>query len=131
VKGSITLESTPNIGSKAIFTVPLKVSSWCRNPRFDVSTSSLPAFRLSSMSSKTPPWTQPFAHRSISQDLLNQRISNSVMNYPLILSTPIGGSSHHGSIDSISNLSLTLSPEQRSKIHVLVVEDKYVRVPPL
>jgi hypothetical protein len=131
MRGSITLHSTPNVGSKAIFTVPLKVSSYCRNPRLDGSICSPPhhGFRLSERTSKTltPTWTQNLAHRSINQDLLNQQISNSVTNYPPVPSPPMDGSLRHGSVGSLSSqLPLTLSAEQRSKVHVLVVEDKYV-----
>jgi hypothetical protein len=128
MKGSITLESTPNVGSKAAFTVPLKVSSWCLNPRFDTSASSPPhpGFHFSNISSKTPTWTQPLANCSINQDLLNQQISNSVKNYQPVQPPPIERSLRQGSIGTISNIPLTLSPEQRSRTHVLVVEDKYV-----
>jgi len=128
MKGSITLESTPNIGSKATFTVPLKVSSWRRNPQLDVSASSPPhpGFRLSTRTSKTSTWSQSLAHRPISQDLLNQEISNSVTNYPPVPPPQLERSLRHGSINAISNLPLTISLEERSKTHVLVVEDKCV-----
>jgi CheY-like chemotaxis protein len=130
MKGSITLQSTPGIGSKAIFTVPLKVSSYCRNPRLDSSTWSPPhpGFRLSERTSLTltPTWSQNLAHRSINQDLVNQQISNCVADYPPLPSPPIDRSLRHSSIETLnSSLPLTLSPEQRSKVHVLVVEDKY------
>jgi hypothetical protein len=131
MKGSITLDSTPGAGSKAIFTVPLKVSSYCCNPRLNASTSSPPhpGFRLSERASKalTPTWTQSLAHRSINQDLLNQHISNSVTDYLAMPSRPMDRSLRHGSVGALSSsLPLTLSAEQRSKVHILVVEDKYV-----
>jgi hypothetical protein len=131
MKGSITLDSTPNVGSKAIFTVPLKVSSYCRNPRFDASTTSPPhlGFRRSARTSKTltPTSTQNVAHRSINQDLLNQQISNSVTDYSPVPSPPMDRSLRHSSVESLSSgIPLPLSAEQRSMVHVLVVEDKYV-----
>ena len=119
--GSITLDSTPGLGSKAIFTVPLKVSSWCRDAH--PTTPSPPHLESNTDSDKAPLWIQPL-HRSMSEDLLNQQISNSVMSST---PPPLQSSSRHGSIDKAANTGLT--PEQRSKIHVLVVEDKYV--PPL
>jgi hypothetical protein len=134
MKGSITLDSTPNVGSKAIFTVPLKVSSYCRNPRLDASTSSPPhpGFCLSARTSKTstPTSTQNVAHGTINQDLLNQQISNSVTDYSPVLSAPIDRSLRHSSVEGLpSGIPLPLSAEQRSMVHVLVVEDKYVPSP--
>ncbi|PMD19299.1 hypothetical protein NA56DRAFT_690619 [Hyaloscypha hepaticicola] len=131
MKGSITLQSTPGVGSKAIFTVPLKVSSYCRNPRLDSSTWSPPhpGFRLSERTglTLTPTWSQNLARRSINQDLVNQQISNCVADYPPLPSPPIDRSLRHSSIETLnSSLPLTLSPEQRSKVHVLVVEDNAI-----
>lgn len=132
MNGSIDLESAPNKGSRATFIVPLKVSSWCRNPRLDSSSSS-PNLGFHS---RTAPWTQPLAQRSINQDLLNQQISASVTTSFPSLAQP--SASRHASLDIASNLSSrhpsldnafslhigSLTPEQRSKVHVLVVEDK-------
>jgi len=130
MKGSITLDSTPNVGSKASFTIPLRVSSWCCGPNFGAITSSPPnpGFRLSSRPIKIPMFKEPFAHRTMNKDLLNQQISNSMTNYPPMQHSPpqFERSLRHGSINEISNLPLVLSAEERSKIHVLVVEDKYV-----
>jgi CheY-like chemotaxis protein len=119
--GSITLDSIPGFGSKAIFTVPFKVSSWCCGPH--LATPSPPHLESSTDSNGAPLWIQPL-HRSMSEDLLNQQISNSVTNYT---PPPLQSSSRHGSIDKAANTGLT--PEQRSKIHVLVVEDKSVPPP--
>lgn len=134
MNGSIDLESTLDHGSKATFIVPLKVSSWCRNPRLESSSSS-PNLGFHS---RAATWTQPLAQRSINQDLLNQQISASVTtSFPSLAQA---SSSRHASLDITSNLSSrhpsmdsafnfqigSLTPEQRSKVHVLVVEDKYV-----
>lgn len=126
MKGSITLESTPDVGSKATFIVPLKVSSWCLNHRLDTDTSSAPypRFDLSNMSSKIPIWTQSIAHRFQNQDPTSQQISKSVTSYQPVPPPPVERSSRHNSIDGFSNNSRTFSAEQRSRTHVLVVEDK-------
>jgi hypothetical protein len=121
MSGSITLGSTPSLGSKAIFTVPFKVSSWCRDPHLP--TPSPPHLESSTDSNGAPLWIQPL-HRSMSEDLLNQQISNSVTDYT---PPPLQSPSRHRSIDKAANAGLTA--EQRSKIHVLVVEDKYVPPP--
>lgn len=120
MKGSIELESTPNKGSKATFIVPFKVSSWTKTPiRESFSTSPSLGFH-----SRVNTWTQPLAHRSINQDLLNQQISASVTtSFPSLSHPP----SRNQSLDNTFNLQIgPLTPEQRSKIHVLVVEDKFV-----
>jgi hypothetical protein len=45
-------------------------------------------------------------------------------------SPPMDRSLRHGSVGALSaSFPLTLSAEQRSKVHVLVVEDKYVTSP--
>jgi len=123
--GSIALESNPTVGSKATFTVPLRVSSRRHDPRVD-STASSPnlGFRYAPPN-KVPTGAPLLAHLSINQDLLNQQISSSVTHS---YSPPIPSPSRHGSIDTSYNFPRTqLTPEQRSRIHVLVVEDKYVR----
>lgn len=131
MKGSITLDSTPNIGSKATFTIPLRVSSWCPDPNLAALASSPPnpGFRLSTKPIRIPSWEKPFAHRSKNQDLLNQQISNSMTNYPPIHNSPPQferSMMRQGSLNEISNLNAMLSVEERSNVHVLVVEDKYV-----
>ncbi|KUJ15072.1 M4WV, histidine kinase-group IX protein [Mollisia scopiformis] len=116
MNGSIELESTPKQGSKATFIVPFKVSSWTRTSvRETFSTSPNLGFHTRST------WKQPLAHRSINQDLLNQQISASVTtSFPSLSQS----SSRHPSLDNTFNLQIgSLTPEQRSKTHVLVVED--------
>ncbi|PVH74467.1 hypothetical protein DL98DRAFT_519277 [Cadophora sp. DSE1049] len=118
--GSIDLESKPDIGSKATFILPFKVSAWHRDPRLDTDTPSPNlGFRLAPLT-KTPSWTTPLVHRSINQDLLNQQISSSVTASYHPPSLP---SSRQGSVDSALLPISHMSPEQRSRIHVLVVED--------
>jgi hypothetical protein len=116
--GSIHLESTPGLGSKAIFKVPFKVSSWCPNPAFRAASPPQLEFRHVTNLSKDITWTQPLAHRSISQDLLNKQISSSVSNY----AHASKGTDRAASVDA--SAVAKLSKEQRRKIHVLVVEDK-------
>jgi hypothetical protein len=134
--GSIDLESIPGVGSKATFIVPFKVSSWCPNPRFLSSSPPNPGFRYRIQPGKTRSWTLPLENRTISQDLLNQQISSSVTEYtPPSLSRSrqgsVGALSRHPSIDAITSMPLELTPEQRSRTHVLVVEDKYVFAHPI
>lgn len=121
--GSIDLESQPNVGSKARFTIPFKISAWHQDPRLDTSAQSPNlGFRLAPLT-KVPSWTTPLIHRSINQDLLNQQISSSATaNYH----PPSVSLSRHRSTDSAFLSIPQLSTEQRSRVHVLVVEDKYV-----
>ncbi len=159
--GSIALTSTPGYGSKALFTVPFKVSSWCRNHHLTSSSPPNPGFRYHIQPSKILPWTQPLAQRTINQDLLNQQISSSVTDFgaqgtrsrqesislgPLERKMSFGigsvgagrpGMTKQRSIDAVTTPGtismpigpVELTPEQRSKTHVLVVEDKYVFIP--
>ncbi|KAG4435186.1 hypothetical protein IFR05_009325 [Cadophora sp. M221] len=118
--GSIELESRPSVGSKATFTIPFKISAWHQDPRLDTSAQSPNlGFRLAPLT-KVPSWTTPLIHRSINQDLLNQQISSSVTASYHLPSVPM---SRHGSIDSAFLAIPQLSTEQRSRVHVLVVED--------
>lgn len=121
--GSIELESKPDIGSKATFLLPFKVSAWRQDVRLDTdSPSPNLGFRLAPLT-KVPSWTTPLAHRSINQDLLNQQISSSVTASYHPPSVP---STRPGSVESHLLPISQLSMEQRSRMHVLVVEDKYV-----
>jgi hypothetical protein len=122
--GSINLESTPGIGSKAIFSIPLKISSWCINPAFKASSPPNPGFRIH-IPSKSKKWSGPLAHRSVNQDLLNQQISSSVVTtgYTPTPLPPLKRVSTGSSIDAVT-MAPQLTPEQRAKCHVLVVEDK-------
>jgi hypothetical protein len=130
--GSIDLESTPGVGSKATFKVPFEVSSWHQSPYVPSSSPPNPGFRYHIQPDKSAPWTLPPEQRATSHDLLNQQISSSVTEYtPPPPSRSRHGSvaslSRHASIETITDKSPNLTPEQRSKIHVLVVEDKYVQ----
>ena len=121
--GSIELESKPNLGSKATFTLPFKVSAGHQDtPAERDSPSPNLGFRLAPLT-KVPSWTTPLVHRSINQDLLNQQISSSVTASYHPQSVQL---TRQGSVDSSLQPLSQLSTEQRSRIHVLVVEDKYV-----
>ncbi|KAH8661668.1 hypothetical protein BGZ60DRAFT_433470 [Tricladium varicosporioides] len=137
MKGSIDLQSAPKNGSRATFTVPLRISS--RNTDSTLRRASSPSLHElrhhhdTNSLSKIPSWKQPLAHRSISQDLLNQQISASVTNYSSVPRE--GWSSRQSSIDAGSSVSsfrggsptgLGMSAEQRKKCHVLVVEDNAI-----
>ncbi|KAH6677147.1 hypothetical protein B0J14DRAFT_615440 [Halenospora varia] len=137
MKGSIDLESTPGKGSRATFTVPLKITSRDADAsRRRASSPSLHELRHrhdTNTLSKIPSWKQPLAHRSINQNLLNQQISASVTNYSSVLRE--GWSSRQSSIDAGSSLASFsvgsptrsgMSVEQRRKCHVLVVEDNAI-----
>ncbi|KAH6694228.1 M4WV, histidine kinase-group IX protein [Leptodontidium sp. MPI-SDFR-AT-0119] len=115
--GSIDLESQPNVGSKARFTIPFKISAWHQDPRLDTSAQSPNlGFRLAPLT-KVPSWTTPLIHRSINQDLLNQQISSSATaNYH----PPSVSLSRHRSTDRAFLSIPQLSTEQRSRVHVLV-----------
>jgi len=118
--GSIELESKPNLGSKATFTLPFKVSAWHQDtPAERDSPSPNLGFRLAPLT-KVPSWTTPLVHRSINQDLLNQQISSSVTASYHPQSVQL---TRQGSVDSSLQPLSQLSTEQRSRIHVLVVED--------
>lgn len=126
--GFIKLESQPGEGSRATFMVPFKVSSWHEEPHIRSSSPPNPGFRWS----KPSIWTQSCTPRTLNQDTLNQQISSSVTEFtPSSLPRTRKGSiapmlSRHSSIDAITSLPTDLTPEQRSRFHVLVVEDKYV-----
>ncbi|KAE8448682.1 hypothetical protein EG329_008897 [Mollisiaceae sp. DMI_Dod_QoI] len=120
MKGSISLKSTPKHGSKATFTVPLRISSMNQDHQYEpLSSSPNLGFHV-----RPANWAQPLAHRSISQDLLNQQISDSVTNtFPSLAQSSL---ERHSSLDNPGGFNLqigTLSKDERSKIHVLVVED--------
>ncbi|KAI9049423.1 hypothetical protein LZ554_006457 [Drepanopeziza brunnea f. sp. 'monogermtubi'] len=125
MKGSIELESTPGVGSKAKFTIPLQVSSWRGDPQLDTSSPPSNPEPRSVPSMRSPSWADPLSHRSINQDLLNQQISSSVTSCyqpPTMSSSP-----RQASADITRNIKFAhLNPEQRSRFHVLVVEDNAI-----
>ena len=115
--GSIYLESTPNVGSKAIFTIPMKVSSLYRNSPSYSSPPPHPGFRHYLTPNRTLPErpVNPVNHR-----IINQQITNSGTSHSL-------PPSHHLSRESIDKVSLsTLTLQQKKQTHVLLVEDKSV-----
>jgi hypothetical protein len=128
MNGSISLTSTPSVGSTATFEVPFKIASWCRNPW----PTSLPhptiGFQIASpdVSSQlkrdnVSRFSRPLAKRSMTSELLNQQISSSVTNY----TSPISRGIKSGGMDA-GAAATSLSLEQRKSVHILVVEDKYV-----
>lgn len=110
MRGSITLTSTPTVGSTATLTLPLKVSSWAGNPQIARSLSE--AQRLA----------RSHPRSSTQRDTLNQEISNLV--------TPECNSPRPDHLQGLpiepEGSSNALTPDQRSRIHVLLVEDKYI-----
>jgi hypothetical protein len=126
--GSITLESTYHKGSTATFTIPLKVSSWARKSSLISASTLNPGSRYYSKTSRPSIWAAPLAPRAVNQDLLKQQISNSMTNYSQTTTEKMSLESHNNT-DAISMTPLVsenLTLEQRNRIHVLVVEDKYV-----
>ncbi|PBP19827.1 hsp90-like protein [Diplocarpon rosae] len=112
MQGSINLESTPGVGSRATFIVPFKLSSWRQDPRQETITPS-PKMGLHTTQ---PPLYQP--GHSQSSDF-KQR------NLDIQLPTTANSLYTTGrSVNSTLKPPLShLKPEQRSRIHVLVVED--------
>lgn len=79
--GSLELESTYSVGSRAIFKIPLKIS---KRDKSDLSTHhrnlSHSSNHIHNSGSRSLIWTEPLVQRSMSllnQDLINQQISNS------------------------------------------------------
>ncbi|CAG8973571.1 hypothetical protein HYALB_00008272 [Hymenoscyphus albidus] len=119
MSGTISLESDTSSGSTATFMVPLKVSP--------SSKGALVVHRKFSESkhydnnlTKIPSWIQPLAHRKISQDLINQAIGCS--DTQSFTSPKIRGDNSTES----EHPPMTLTPEQRKEIQVLVVEDNAI-----
>lgn len=120
MNGSICLTSTPGVGSKATFIIPLKVSASCTNTSYISQSPPNPGFRYETSPVRAPTWTQRLAHQPTNDDimhegLLNQEIGSAVNSSRLGFSRP-------PSLCDIENLGL--SREERAKVHVLVVEDK-------
>ena len=124
--GSISLQSVPKKGSTATFTVPLKVSNWSRRSSVISPSPPNPGFTYHPKTSRTPAWASPPINQgAINQALLNQEISNSVIT----TYTPGGREPHENNAAVVATTGIgspeSLSQDQRMKIHVLVVEDKY------
>jgi hypothetical protein len=106
--GSIELTSTPAVGSIATFTLPLKVSSW---------SGDIPITRSASDSQLL---AQSLRRNSTHREILNQEISNIVSSGPDLPRSEHRRRSHTEKEGDLS----TLTRDERSHIHVLVVEDK-------
>ncbi|CAG8954862.1 hypothetical protein HYFRA_00008548 [Hymenoscyphus fraxineus] len=120
MSGTISLESDTSSGSTATFMVPLKVSP--------SSKGALVVHRKFSESkhydnnlTKIPSWIQPLAHREKSQELINQAIGCSDTQ-SFTSSAIIRGDNSTES----EHPPMTLTPEQRKEIQVLVVEDNAI-----
>lgn len=123
MSGSISLESDTSSGSTATFTVPLKVSPTSTADFHGTLKRKHSESRHYSDNSltKVPSWTKPLAYRDMSQDLLNQAIRCSDTKS---FSQPFIKEENHNT--DYSETPITLTPKERKKFHVLVVEDKYV-----
>jgi hypothetical protein len=122
MSGSINLESEHGVGSRALFTVPLKISSYCSFPSQSDDSSSGSRFQFCSSNYNTHHHT-PIASRPATpiapadQHLVNQQISNSDTNHVLPPYLRKGK-------EPVDRYGGGLSYDERKKVHVLVVEDK-------
>lgn len=108
MNGTISLTSTPAVGSTATFTLPLKVASW---------SGSLPIARSSV---DTQMLARSFPRVSTHRDILKQQMSEMATSDR---NQPHAEQLHEQPVESDGGAN-TLTPEQRSNIHVLLVEDK-------
>lgn len=122
MSGTIDLDSEQGVGSTATFTIPLKISSYCRLPRNPTTPAKLDfSFTNDNSHSQSLPST-PLALRTsrhqgqVEQQLINQQISTSDTNHVL---PPY---LRNGEKKKESGSKLTL--KERGEIIVLVVEDK-------
>ncbi|PQE19243.1 hypothetical protein CJF30_00007597 [Rutstroemia sp. NJR-2017a BBW] len=124
MSGSINLESEHGVGSRALFTVPLKISSYCSFPSQSDDSSSGSRFQFCSSNYNTHHHT-PIASRPATpiapadQHLINQQISNSDTNH---VSPPYLRKGK----EPVDRYGGGLSYDERKKVHVLVVEDNAI-----
>lgn len=107
--GSIILTSTPSAGTTATFTLPLKVNAWSGDA--PLAKSSLERQHLA----------QSLPRGSTHRDILNQQISDIVTSGH---NPPHPDSLEKQPIEPEGGVS-ALTTDQRSLVHVLLVEDKY------
>ncbi|TGO08120.1 hypothetical protein BTUL_0225g00110 [Botrytis tulipae] len=124
MSGTISLDSEEGVGSTATFTIPLKVSSYCRYPRRSNTPAKLElSFTNNNSDSQSMPSTplvlRPSSHRGqVKQQLINQQISTSETNHVLPPYLRNG--------DKNKDDGPKLPPEERGEILVLVVEDNAI-----
>ncbi|KAM0312028.1 hypothetical protein ACHAO8_006702 [Botrytis cinerea] len=124
MSGTIDLDSEQGVGSTATFTIPLKISSYCRLPRNPTTPAKLDfSFTNDNSHSQSLPSTplalRPSRHQGqVEQQLINQQISTSDTNHVL---PPY---LRNGEKKKESGSKLTL--KERGEIIVLVVEDNAI-----
>ncbi|TGO35189.1 hypothetical protein BHYA_0167g00150 [Botrytis hyacinthi] len=124
MSGTISLDSEEGVGSTATFTIPLKVSSYCRYPRrFNTPAKLELSFTNNNSDSQSMPSTplalRPSSHRGqVKQQLINQQISTSETNHVLPPYLQNG--------DKNKDDGPKLPLEERGEILVLVVEDNAI-----
>ena len=149
MNGSIALESTPGVGTKATFTVPFKIHSRSRTLPVPVTQPSNLEIRHHHNLSEDVKWTQPLARRPISKDPLKTQITTtirSVSPHSPEESKELKELKEYKEPKESKELNeaeeskepkeakrvppadapndVKLLPEQRHKTHILVVEDK-------
>ncbi|KAA8566066.1 hypothetical protein EYC84_008670 [Monilinia fructicola] len=129
MSGTITLDSEEGIGSTATFTIPLKISSYCRLPQRSPGPSKL-GFSFGNNTSNTKPRSSraeslpsvphlPAINQvSARQQFINQEIPTSSTNHVL--------PSYLHDAKSNTPCGIRLSAEKRAGFLVLVVEDNAI-----
>ncbi|KAM3076259.1 hypothetical protein ACMFMG_006235 [Clarireedia jacksonii] len=119
MSGSINLESEYGVGSRALFTIPLKISSYRSSPSKLDDTSFGSRFHFCS-SHHTPIASRPATPIApVDQQLINQQISTSETNHVLPPYLRKGK-------EPVNRYGGGLSFDERKKVHVLVVEDNAI-----
>ncbi|KAB8293500.1 hypothetical protein EYC80_007807 [Monilinia laxa] len=129
MSGTITLESEEGAGSTATFTIPLKISSYCRLPQRSPVPSKL-GFPFADNTSNTKPrssraeslpsipYLPAITQVSVRQQTINQQISTSGTNH--VLSPYLHNAKRN------TQGEIRLSAEERAGLLVLVVEDNAI-----